>query len=517
MRIVLFMYFIVVFILIVFIPFLGNVGSFAYPTSYKAVDIVNHGSYQKTSEYEYITFWIVSLRTEEEYPAPSMILGILKLISGMHADALPFIPASGVIVFLFSYLLFKELYSQEVKKLNKYEYVSLLFLISVFDIITRNTGYYVGRAALGTAFLMIAVYLLIKISRNDRLSYVLIFLVFFQATWLTYYTATLAVTLSLFMLIVSQKLKFIKRGHKSYLLHIFPFTLAFTALQPIISALSISPLAVFSNLVEAVLARLGLERETYKFVKVLPVDLFVVVSNNLIGPLLKFISYSFLLYYFISRFISRRLSSENSFDIFTVIVIGVTLTETLYATQVSTLPLRFLTMFSVFYLALILTVSRLKYLKMFAYLVFITLLVIHYTGHIYYMWNYGLMFSLERALGILTFLLTPAPSYAVFTGDEVLTGYLFFKLHVASRDLYYFTAFHARTYELLGPDPQAIIRNVDFFRRNKVEYLLIPVDSRPVCGDAWGYCVIPHKNAVAYIKTYYNIIYSDKFITAIKV
>ena len=515
----LFMYFTLIYFFIFVVSFSGNVGSFAYPTSHKAIDIVRHGTFGSISNFNITTFWVESLRVEEWYPVPSLILGIIALIINIDLNLLPFLPISGIVMFLFSYLLFKRLWYERLG--NTRIYSIFLLVLPVYDIITRNTGFYIGRAALGTALIVVGMYLILRIFdkyENERTKYIIVFLIFYIATYFTYYTATLAIAFALFTLFLALKLRLMKNisnKNSTNLLYLTIYTFTFVLLQPIISSLIISPSNIFHHLLYAILVRLGLEQGDQPFMRMIPIDPLVTMVSTMISPVTKAIIYIVFVYYLASRIISKNLTINNIYDIFGFLIIGISLSEVFYLSYASILPLRLFTIFTVFYLPILFVVISQKYFRLLLYPV-IVLFVILYIGHVYYALFYGPMLTLERAVGIISYMSSSNDSNIIVIGDEIYTGYLFFKTHIYNYT-YHFTTFHRYIYKLFSSAHEVIDETLTYFRARGIRYLLFPSDKRPICGDAWGYCVIPDEGILGYMRALYSFIYSDKFFILIKI
>lgn len=521
---------------------LGNVNPFSFPSAVQALRTIRHGGI--LTPRNNITYWESTLIHEVEYPTPSILLTIYYLVANIPPSFLPFLPITGFTLLIFYLVILKALL--EINRITdlikeKPLFILLSLAITLFDLFIRNDAHYVGRATLGTAFLVVSNYIfLMFISGRSIREQFLLMLIVIVAIACTYYTALLAISMTVTLYILFNTLftyvfKFPnsssskKRGYTIAL----AITLLFLmVIEPFITLVRTTPLSLqkfISNLVDWIFSRLGVERgEAIEFFGEIPIDLFTRVSTVWLGYAIRLFSISAFALYLINRIAESKIISRKApqkfklGDIYAIIVIGATIAELPYTLFVPIVPLRHITMFSVFYILLMLARIKKSRIRSVITAFTIFLLILFYIGTFRSVFIYGRVDAAKYVSGISSYISfnKVALGEIRITGDAYYTGYLWFMytysdlLNNPSRNIYEgarFTLLDKNIYDIFSSHD---INRTAYCVKKLITggistHLIIINDGKPARGTAWGYMTLPSPTTMKFLINNVNVVYND--------
>jgi hypothetical protein len=519
---------------------LGNVNPYSFPPATQALEVLKYGKIL-TAYQDGTSYWEKTLISEVEYPAPSTLLAIYSLITNIPSSFLPFLPITGFILLLFYLTILKALLKIDriTDLIKEKSYLVLLFLIIIlFDIFRRNDAYYVGRATLGVTFLAISSYMFLMFLNkvNARGPFLSLLLITITASY-TYYTTSLAmfiITMLYLLLTYTSKFSNFGLSERSYILALVVTSLFLIIVRPIMSlarAIPLSPEKFISNLMDWILTRLRIEQgEASEFFGEVPLDLFTRVFTVWLGYLIIFFTiFAFALY--LVNFINKVIKSKTSrktlqtlepADMYAIIVISGGIAELFYTFLIPIISLRLITIFSIFYIPLM--VIRIKDSKTKNIVaIFITLLsILFYVGTCGSIALYGKVETAKYILGISSYISFNgvASDKVMITGDSYYTGYLWFMYasNSISNNILYdshgkvlFTILDRDIYDLFSShDISRIIYCIKKLTVSDTDVMLVIInDGRPLRGTAWGYMTILSPINMNFLINNANAIYND--------
>ena len=519
-NLVLLTYFVVVIGFLTFIPISGHVGPFSFPTSVSATNIVRHGRITLSSSLPAKAYWINMLSVERDYPAPSLLLAMLQIISNIPFDILPFLPISGFTIFIFYYAIIVEvLYRKDLFR-NSLNHLTILLLI-IYDLFNRIHAYYVGRASLGAALFIVSVFLILKLfGSNKKKTWIILIMIILVTTSFTYYTSILA-TASIFLLfLITYATRFLSfdQHTKNAILGLVTLSLFLLSYQPIMSGLLISPSKFVNNLVAWILTQLKIEKNTEAFylnVGNVPIDPFTRVSVVWLGFLFRILSILAFVMYLLNRLRNmEKLRINEPLDTLIIITIGASLAELSYTFQAPTLSLRFVTMLSVLYFPLMITRIKKIEIKTIANIIISVLLVIFYVGSINSTILYGNINAPQSLYGFNSFIsgITQPHYSTIIAGDSYYTSYASFKVFLSTGEgRLHFTILGSYVIYLFSSHENSTI-NAEEFVNHDINYLLLINDGKPISGDPWGYIIMPSHSSINFLLHRLEIIYNDEHV-----
>lgn len=520
---------------------LGNVNPFSFPSAVQALKTIRYSKI--LTPQNDTTYWESTLAYEVEYPIPSILLTTYYLVANIPPSFLPFLPITGFTLLIF-YLVTLEVLLEANRITDLIKEKPLLVLLSLaiilFDLFIRNDAHYVGRATLGVTFLVISnyVFLMFISGRSIRNQFLLMLVVVIAITYM-YYTAFLAVFMIVMLYILFNTLfTYVFKSpnssssKRSYALALAATLLFLIVIQPFITLVRTTPLSpqkFINNLVDWIISRLGVERgEAIEFFGEVPIDLFTRISTVWLGYAIRLFSIFAFALYLIKRIaesktILRKAPQKFKLgDIYAIIVIGATIAELPYTFFVPIVSLRYITMFSVFYIPLML--ARIKNSRIRnAMAVFIMfLLILFYIGTFRSVFMYGKVDTAKYISGIGSYISfnEVALGKVSITGDSYYTGYLWFMyiygniLSSPSRNVYEgtrFTVLDRDIYDIFSSHD--INRTVYCVKKLITDgistHLIVINDGKPARGTAWGYMTLPSPTTMKFLINNVNVVYNN--------
>jgi hypothetical protein len=515
---------------------LGNVNPYSFPSAVQALKIIKYNEIP-TPQSE-TAYWKTTLVNEIEYPIPSILLAMYYLVTNISPSFLPFLPITGFVLLIFYLITLKALLeinriTDLIKEKPFFAFLSLA--ITLLDLFIRNDAHYVGRATLGVTLLVITSYIfLIFMSGRDvdrRFLLLLITIVVIAYTYYTSFLATFMIVILYTLFIYAFKFSNSNISKRGYTLTLAVTLLFLTITRPFVALVrttSLSPEKFIENLMDWVLSKLRIERgEAIEFFGEVPIDLFTRVSTVWLGYAIRLFSIFTFAFYLINRIAkSKTISRKASHilkpgDIYAIIVIGATIAELLYTFLIPIVSLRYITMFSAFYVPLMLI--RIKNSRIGNVIaIFITLLLIlFYIGTCRSVFIYGKVGTAKYISGISSYISfnEVALSKTIITGDSYYTGYLWFMhtyntiLNNSPHSVYErvsFTILDKDIYDLFGS--HNINRTVYCIKKlvaGGISTLIIINDGKPVRGTAWGYMTLLSPTTMKFLINNSNIMYND--------
>lgn len=492
---IVYIYFIINMALIIYIPLTGHVGDYAYPTATMASIIINNG-HINVPELQMSIYWEGVLTIERDYPVPAILLAMTRLITALPGAYVPYIPLSGFLAFLIFYVIFKV-------KLNKK--TILIYLLIPYYIFSIIHGFYVGRATLGVAFQVLIVYLVLRlIMMRDVKSFWLVIIALITSHF-TYYTSIIVTTTIFFYIFLTNRIRLL--SIPSYIGSSIKFLLVISLnlliFQPIVSTFStISILNFFTNLFDFISALLKVNRGEADALHVgnVEVDIFVRITSIWIGWILRVLVILVLLFYIIIKLKKFRKLDASSFDdVIAIIAIGSFTAELFYTFVAPTLSLRYLVMFSIFILPVVLQ-------RKWIIGLILSLFIMFYIGTIYSVFVYGKAYQPFLLQRVLTFFTYSTP--VIVTGSSYDTGYLFYATYESFHNFtVHYTTLGRLSLKLFGANIDDIKLVTSQLLSRNIRYLVFVDNGKPVFGDAWGYAVTP-SNIAKNLLSNTNILYS---------
>jgi hypothetical protein len=494
-KMMIYIYFIVSIALIIYIPLTGHVNDYAYPTATMASIIINNG-HINIPELQMSIYWEGVLTIERDYPVPAILLAMTRLITALPGAYIPYIPLSGFLSFLV-------LYAMSNMKTNKK--VILIYLLILYSLFIRIQGFYVGRAALGVAFQVLIVYLVLRlILMRDVKSFWLVNIALI-ASYYTYYTTIIASTTIFFYIFITKRIRLLSIPSYIDLPMKFLLIISLNLLisQPIISTFStISVSNFFTYLFSFIGTLLKINRdEAYALhVGSIEVDIFARITSIWIGWILRLLVILALLFYIITKLKKfRKLDASTFDDVMAIIAIGSFTGELFYTFVAPTLSLRYLLIFSIFILPIVLQRKWITSL-------ILSLFIMFYIGTIYSVFVYGTAgqsFLLQRVIAFFSYS-TPV----IVTGSSYDTGYLFYATYESFHNFtIHYTTLGSLSLKLFGVNIDDIKLAISQLLSRNIRYLVFVDNGKPVFGDAWGYAVTPSyiaKNLLFNMNIVYN-------------
>jgi hypothetical protein len=426
-----------------------------------------------------------------------------------------------------------------IKEKPFFAFLSLAIIL--LDLFIRNDAHYVGRATLGVTLLVATSYIfLMFMSGRDVGRHFPLLLIITVVIAYTYYTAFIATFIIVTLYILSiYVLKFSnsntnKRGYTLTLASTLLFLIIIRPFLALVRTIPLSPGKFIDNLMDWILSRLGIERgEAIEFFGEVPIDLFTRVSTVWLGYAIRLFSIFTFALYLINRIIinktikSKTLSRKASYvlkpgDIYAIIVIGATIAELLYTFLIPIVSLRYITMFSVFYIPLMLTRIRNSRIgNVIATLITLSLILL-YAGTCRSVFIYGKVGTAKYISGISSYISLngEASSKTVITGDSYYTGYLWFMhiynnvLNNTPRSTYgrmSFTVLDKDIYDLFNS--HNISRTVYCIKKlvagSISTHLVIINDGKPIRGTAWGFMTLLSPTNMKFLINNLSVLYND--------
>jgi hypothetical protein len=533
-NLVLLVYFVFVVGILVFIPLSGNVDPFSFPSSVLAMNILRYDRIILPSSLPINVFWIDALSVERNYPLPSILLALFQLITGVPPDLLPFLPLSGLVTFIFYYIMILKILGEleTFKLLHKeihnvkmyYLKLVLLLLLAIHNLFDRNGSYYVGRPTLGVAFFVMMLYVIMKLfTHNKKLEWIILMMIISMASSFTYYTSTLAIfTVSLLFLLANiVRLPHYDQHTKKALFSFTIFSLFLTINQPIIHIFTSSALSFdrfISNFMAWILAQLKVERSSeayYLAVGAVIRDPFTRISAVWIGFALRAIFILMFIFMFLVT-VRRKGMMKKIILVLLIVVIGASLAELPYTFQTSTVSLRFATMTSLLFVPIVFNEIKRTRIKITLGFIILILLMLFYTGTLCDIIMYHKIYPYKYIYGFTLFISNIAQFHYnvnIVAGDSYYTGYVFFKTMLNNdRSSFYFTTLKKYALYLFNQyeEPYIIKHYVMDLVKNNIDYLIIVNDGKPVTGDPWGYAITPSRTSTNFLIQHENMLYNDK-------
>jgi hypothetical protein len=494
-KMMIYIYFIINTALIIYIPLTGHVNDYAYPTATMASIIINNG-HINIPELQMSIYWEGALTIERDYPVPAILLAITRLITAFPGAYVPYIPLSGFLPFLLYFA---------ISKMKTEKKVILIYLLISYSLFIRIQGFYVGRATLGVAFQVLIVYLVLRlILMRDVKSFWLVNIVLIES-YFTYYTTIITSTSIFFYIFITNRIRVL--SIPSYIdlpvKFLLIISLNLLIFQPIVYTFStISVFNFFTNLFSTIGVFLKINRgEAYALhVGNVDVDIFARITSIWIGWILKLLVILVLLFYIITKLIKfRKLDASTFEDVMAIIAIGSFTGELFYTVVAPTLSLRYLIMFSIFILPVVLQRKWITSLML-------SLFIMFYIGTIYSVFVYGTSgqpFLLQRVI-VFFYYYTPV----VVTGSSYDTGYLFYTTYENFHSfVVHYTTLGSLSLKLFGANIDDIKFAISQLLSRNIRYLVFIDNGKPVFGDAWGYAITPSyltKNLLSNTNILYN-------------
>ena len=494
-KMIIYIYFIVNIALIIYIPLTGHVNDYAYPTATMASIIIDNG-HINLPELQMSIYWEGALTIERDYPVPAIFLAMIRLITALPGAYVPYIPLSGFLIFL---LLFA------ISKMKTNKKVIAIYLLVLYSLFIRIQGFYVGRAPLGVAFQVLIVYLVLRlVLMRDVKSFWLVNIALI-ASYFTYYTTIIASTTIFFYIFITSRIRLL--SIPSYIDSPIKFLLIISLnlliSQPIVSTFStISIFNFFINLFDYTGTLLKVNRDEAYALHVgnVEIDIFARITTIWIGSILRVLVILVLLFYIITKLKKfGKLNSSTFEDVMAIIAIGSFTGELFYTFVAPTLSLRYLLIFSIFILPVVLQRKWITSLILSLFMMF-------YIGTIYSVFVYGMAgqpFLLQRVIAFFSYY-TPV----VVTGSSYDTGYLFYATYESFHSFaIHYTTLGSLSLKLFGANIDDINFAISQLLSRNICYFVFIDNGKSVFGDAWGYAVTPSyiaKNLLSNTNILYN-------------
>jgi hypothetical protein len=533
------LYFVVTISIVISFSFLGNVNPYSFPSAVQASKIVACGKIAADFQNE-VTYWERTLTSEVEYPIPSVLLAVLDLVANVPSLLLPFLPITGFTLSIY-YLVILKAIQEDAMISNEKESILMLLSLTIiaFDLFARNDAHYVGRATLGVVFLVLASYVLLMFvsRRNSRRELLLLFILTIVISY-TYYTAFLAILTTIviygmLLCIPIFKIFEFNPDKKNGILTLIIVALFLILIRPFISLMRDTTLSFekfLSNIMDWVLTRLRIEQgEAREFFGEVPVDLYTRISTIWLGYAIRLLFIFTFTYYFLNEVLRRRVASKaqvqtlKSADIYAIITIGSTIAELFYTFIVPIISFRLITIFSVFYVPLIIIKIRNSKIRTALATFVLMSLILFYAGTFRSVYMYGKVNTDKYVLGLSSYISSHGEplSRIIVTGDSYYTGYLWFMYnHHNNLDTtpcyvhrgILFTILDRDIYDLFSS--HSIDKTISCIKKlvagNTNTNLIVVNDGKPMRGTVWGYTTIPLPSNINFLVNEMNMVYNDK-------
>ena len=230
------------------------------------------------------------------------------------------------------------------------------------------------------------------------------------------------------------------------------------------------------------------------------VDIFARITSIWIGWILRVLVILVLSFHIITKLKKFRKLNASAFgDVIAIIAMGSFTGELFYTFVAPTLSLRYLVMFSIFILPVVLQ-------RKWIIGLILSLFIMFYIGTIYSVFVYGKAyqpFSLQR---VATFFSYSTP--VIVTGSSYDTGYLFYATYESFHSFaIHYTTLGSLSLKLFGANSDDIKLAISQLSSCNIRYLVFVDNGNPVSGDAWGYAVTP-SNIAKNLLSNTNILYS---------
>lgn len=533
-------------VIIVFITSLSFPLIFKYVGPYSAATAVYANQVLKSGGLpsdEFISepphkYWKSAIKTEVDYPAPSLILSIFILITNIPKDYAMFIPISGVANIIY-FVLGKKILCSDWKR-NRY---GLLFSAFYYAFVTFSNIHatYVGRAVSGltlfTYFLFCYILFLHEYATNrSHRSWLMMLLLLTLAIGYTYYTTTLAIiaitSLAIAVLIVayvraSIRKLFLYAGISITIPAIFiciynPFVTALASAKSLTSLID-----NFIQYIQYVLRIEAQQSEAWQlYVGFIEADFLSVLGKRIVSV----IGYVSIIALVVSLFVykprDKPARSHMTMWFFSVIILLSSLSEITYLIVIPTAPLRLLTMYGPIAMLFLggdfisrsnkFWRSRHTHREIIAFLI-ILIIALGCWGSLRWAWYYGMYSAKPLAydevypLSVFLCIHSSGETPITIAGDAYYMANVFFIVSLYNK------------VNNVAPEPlerDAItlyeslltgrMENISIkMRWRGIDYLLLVKTTRPLYGDGWGYTVTLPNDYILYTNT--NLIYSNRY------
>ena len=505
------------------------VGFYSVPPAIEAIYILRENKIEgvafSSPEYKY---WYGTQDVERKYPFPAIMLAIVKIVTDIPLGTLPLLPLPGIVIVIIFYLILKLAVWEFKNILNKFVLISFLTMyLAVFTLLGLH-AFYVGRATLGVALAMLYVFVLIKLHvfKGIEVPSVVALIFLMLASTFTYYTTSLAVFVLPTILLMSGLISKNSKGYNSNINMNVLKTLAIIGLiliyfQPIVSSLvkSASPSTFFYNLYEFVLAQLKLEKESEAYmlnVGYVEIDLFTRITGVWFSYFIRIAIVVIVTYTFMRYLLSR--TTKTIEWVIAAIAIGGLVAELPYTLYAPTVSLRFVTIFGVPLLLLIVVKgfqnkgkSRHIVVRLFSIIIMVVVLL-NFFANIYSSTKYShpRIFGIENIRPLTKFICSNSGSHIQIAASDAYYAAFLTYFCVTSNSMFITVPLGKNAISL-----KLALHNVsmltDFIIYNLKEggitYLVYVDDGYPLFGDAWGYAVSLSPFDFAKFYRYMSLIY----------
>jgi len=521
---------------------LKYVGAYAAPTAVYANRVLSRG--MLLSSWDVIkpphSYWKGAIEYEVQYPAPSLLLSILMLISNIPLEYAMFVPIAGIANIIY-FVLAKHILTSH-KNIKSY---GLLFAALYYAFVTSNYigSTYAGRASLGitlfTYFLFCcSKFLHVDATKRSRVCVIVLVLLALVSGYTYYTTSASIITIMLPMITLTawpgihislKRKRILYSGLSVMILTVFLFIN-----NPIITRIvgTMNGRSYIANIIQYLgymLGKIGIKipglntQATVWDIELIQVDLISCLGERIVFA----IQYSSIVAVIIGLLMYEPRNRHRSFyDIIWLFCLSILLSsfgELGYFAVGPKPPLRLLMMYGPIVTLFILGDFISKYInfkrrkeQVIALLLIILAMSLGCWGSLRYAWRYGWYsgkpFAYHEVHSLSEFLSTYSESEnpVTLTGDAYYTANILFITSLHDK-------VNAVIPEPLGRDAISLYeclvtkKKQDFFARmdiRNIKYLLLVDNTRPIHGDSWGYVVDLPKASTLDI-TLFTLIYSD--------
>jgi len=492
--------------------------TYAAPTAAYAVQSERTGCLFTNTVSEPGGYWKGSLAIEADYPAPSILLSVFVLLTGVPRQYTMFNPISAL-----ANLAYFVLARRILRERTDSDY-SLLFSALYYMFLTCDTifygGNYVGRASFGDtlfAFFLLGYMYYVAGHGNprDSASWLPVLILFTLATGETYYTMTLAIALltSLMALSLGTITLIVKRPRLYPGLAITLLAIVLFLYKTFAASLlgEIAPSALLANMTLRVLILLGIEASPALFrnVELLQVDPLITVTGSWIvwtTKLLSILALAYVLFKFRPEMRSSRSIFFWTIWLFSLGIFLSNLSEFAYLFIAPISPIRILVKYGLIATLFIVngwvgeykdrerkttTSGKPSHKKVIVVLLLIVIIT-GSLGSLGYAWYYGVgkPYAYQRVETLSYYLLSHSSpkNPIILTGDAYYTANIFFISALLDE-------LDKVIPEPLREDAVTLYnalhsKEMGYFRASMedrdIKCLLIVQGVRTVWGDAWG-------------------------------
>ncbi len=503
---------------------------FSIPTAAYSEMIINQGHLLEATQIASIThaiqpFWSLQLVTEVYYPVPAILNSIFMLISAFPVHYSMFLPLTAIGNIIF-FVLAKYIFSTLTKdKAISLFFAALFYLLLTVGTLANGTS---ARASLGISFIAFFIYIYLKFSNEysknhaiTNFGFLILLLLLVITTGKLYYFATLDIiallSLIIFYRFFAQK-NFPRKTHwfegAILLVTVYLFLASPLMIQQIQSSTASNFASNLFQSIGSMVSKIGINipgvQPTLWNVNLVNYDTMTQIGNQIL-----LITQYLSIFALIACFILYKNPKNYRLQVvwlFCLFIVFLTVGEFGYFTAGPISPLRIL-----LWLGPILTLSLLIHfitdhkhnrtsftkLTIFVAVLVICLFCVGVWGGLRVNTLYGTaaakMFTYEQVEPISRFMLTYTndESPLIFASDETYSGTVFFIASLHNRtDSIVAQALLADSITMdeaiKTGNPEKFISNLHY---NRIDYLLIVHDGKPIYGDVWGYVVENPKNA----------------------